>query len=118
MAQIVKSLIFQTSDTQNPVLALVSGANQVDVTRLEQAMGEKIVKADPPFVKKITGFAIGGVPPLGHKEHIAHIYIDQDLLAHDFVWAAAGTPECVFCIKTQALISLTQGCILDLASRN
>ena len=113
IAQIVKSLIFKTKKTEKPILILVSGPNQVDVKHIENYMGEKITKADADFVRKETGFAIGGVPPVGHKNMIEFIYVDQDLLAFDKVWAAAGTPNAVFSIKSQDLLKVTSGKLMN-----
>ena len=114
IAQIVKSLIFKTKKTEKPILVLASGLNQVDVKHIENHTGEKITKADADFVRKETGFAIGGIPPVGHKNMIDLIYIDQDLLAFDKVWAAAGTPNAVFCIKSQDLLKATSGKLMNI----
>jgi prolyl-tRNA editing enzyme YbaK/EbsC (Cys-tRNA(Pro) deacylase) len=67
-------------------------------------------------VKQITGFAIGGIPPVGLKHNIDLIFIDCDLAALDAVWAAAGTPNTVFCINSQDLIRTTGGQVIDLSS--
>jgi prolyl-tRNA editing enzyme YbaK/EbsC (Cys-tRNA(Pro) deacylase) len=114
IAQIVKSLIFKTKKTGRPVLILASGHNQVDIKTIEDCIGESITKADAVFVRNITGFAIGGIPPLGHKNAIDFIYIDQDLMALDEVWAAAGTPNAVFCIKSQDLLKATDGKLINI----
>lgn len=115
VAQIVKSLIFKTHSTNKPVLILASGSNQVNEQKIENALGERIVKADAEFVKNITGFSIGGIPPLGHKTKIGLIFLDQDLIALDEVWAAAGTPNAVFCIKSKDLVDVTKGKILSIS---
>jgi prolyl-tRNA editing enzyme YbaK/EbsC (Cys-tRNA(Pro) deacylase) len=112
ISQIVKSLIFKTKNTSKPVLVLVSGKNQVDVKPIETCLGESIVKADAEFVRDVTGFSIGGIPPIGHKNSIHSIYIDQDLIDLDEVWAAAATPNAVFCIKSQDLLKATGGKII------
>lgn len=109
LSQIVKSLIFKTKKTEKPVLVLTSGPNRVNESQLKLYVGEKITKADATFTKKITGFAIGGIPPVGHKTPIDLIYIDQDLLTQREVWAAAGTPNAVFCIKSEDLLNITKG---------
>lgn len=114
ITQIVKSLIFRTKKTEKPVLVLASGPNQVDVKLLESHLGENITKADADFVREVTGFAIGGIPPLGHKNVIDFIYIDKDLLNLDEVWAAAGTPNAVFCIKSQDLLKATGGSLINI----
>ncbi|MFO1257536.1 MAG: YbaK/EbsC family protein [Gammaproteobacteria bacterium] len=117
MAQIVKSLIFRTKRTEKPILLLVSGPNQVDIKTIEDCVGESITKADADFVREVTGFAIGGIPPVGHKNAIDFIYIDQDLLELDEVWAAAGTSNAVFCIKSQDLFMATSANIVSLSKR-
>ena len=113
VGQIVKSLVFRTAQTQRPVLVIASGANRVDVAQLEPLAGEPIQRADADFVRKATGFAIGGVPPLGHA--VAPItFIDRDLLAHGEIWAAAGTPNAVFRLQPGALEPMTGGTVVDL----
>jgi prolyl-tRNA editing enzyme YbaK/EbsC (Cys-tRNA(Pro) deacylase) len=114
ITQIVKSLIFRTKKTEKPVLILASGPNQVDIETIEDCVGESITKADADFIKEVTGFAIGGIPPLGHKNVIDLIYIDKDLLSLDEVWAAAGTPNAVFCIKSQDLLKVTDGKLINI----
>lgn len=109
VTQIVKSLIFRTKKTNKPVLVLASGPNKVNEKKLSLQLGEAIVKGDANYAKQITGFAIGGIPPIGHKINIEHIYIDQDLTALPDVWAAAGTPNAVFRIKSKALLQITHG---------
>lgn len=116
IAQIVKSLIFKTENTGKPVLVLASGSNKVNEKQIESYVGEGIVKADADFVKAITGFAIGGIPPFGHKNSIDLIYIDQDLVAFEEVWAAAGTPNAVFCIKSKDLVNLTKGKVISITN--
>jgi prolyl-tRNA editing enzyme YbaK/EbsC (Cys-tRNA(Pro) deacylase) len=114
VAQIVKSLIFKTKDTHKPVLILASGANRVKEKNIETVVNEKIVKADADFTREITGFAIGGIPPIGHKQHIDFIFIDQDLLNFDCVWAAAGTPNAVFKMNSSDLLAMTHGNVIKL----
>ncbi len=114
IGQIVKSLVFRTKKTGKPVLVLASGPNQVDIKTIEDCVGESITKADADFVREVTGFAIGGIPPVGHKNAIDFIYIDQDLMALDEVWAAAGTPNAVFCIKSQDLFKATDGKLINI----
>ncbi len=96
------------------MLVLVAGSNRVDETRIAQYVQEGIVKADADFVRRVTGFAIGGIPPLGHVENIRLIYIDRSLLEHEEVWAAAGTPHAVFCIKSNDLVRLNHGTVIDI----
>lgn len=109
--QIVKSLIFVTKDTNKPILVLASGPNRVNESVIESIIGEKIVKADATFTRDVTGFAIGGIPPVGHKQHIPTL-IDQDLLKHNELWAAAGTPNAVFCLTANDLLAMTGGKIV------
>lgn len=115
ISQIVKSLIFKIQETGEGILALVSGARQVAEELLEDYVGARIVKADAAFVREVTGFAIGGVPPVGHKTALVHIYIDQDLTALDEVWAAAGTPHGIFCVSGQDLLRATRGRVVRLS---
>jgi len=112
VAQIMKSLLFCTEKTRQPVLVLASGINRVNEKAIELEVGEKIVKADAHFTRDITGFAIGGVPPIGHKQLIAHIFIDEDLLQYKTLWAAAGTPNAVFSLSSSDIESLTHGKVI------
>ena len=112
VAQIVKSLLFKTKKTGRPVLVLASGVNRVDEKKLRRLVGEKIGKADADFVRAHTGFAIGGVPPIGHKEPL-DAWIDEDLLQHDQLWAAAGTPHAVFALAPADLQNITAGRVVD-----
>jgi len=112
VAQIVKSLIFKTKDTHQPILVLASGPNRVNEKIISDHVQEKIEKADAAFVRDVTGFAIGGVPPVGHKTTLK-TYIDEDLLAFQEVWAAAGTPNAVFRLDPSALVPLTNGEVIS-----
>jgi prolyl-tRNA editing enzyme YbaK/EbsC (Cys-tRNA(Pro) deacylase) len=114
VSQIAKSLIFKTLETNKPVLVLASGSNLVDEKIIELAIGEKIIKADANFTRDVTGFAIGGIPPVGHKSLITNIFIDEDLLKYEILWAAAGTPNSVFSLSPKNLIELTKGTILKI----
>ena len=100
---IVKSIIFKTKHTGHPVLVLTSGSNRVSEPLVESLVGEKLGKADADFVRAATGYAIGGVPPFGFQ-HPQHTYIDETLLRHQTIWAAAGTPNAVFPLTPQELI--------------
>lgn len=112
VGQIVKSLVFLADG--RPVLVLASGANRVAPAKLVHAVGAgTIEKADADVVRNATGFAIGGVPPLGHIRPLP-VYIDRDLLAFDVVYAAAGTPTAVFPIDPRLLERLTAGFVVDL----
>ena len=112
VAQIMKSLLFCSAKTTQPVLVLASGINRVNEKVIEQWIGENIVKADAHFTRDLTGFAIGGVPPIGHKQTITHIFIDEDLLQHNVLWAAADTPNAVFSLNFSDIESLTHGKII------
>ena len=114
IGQIVKSLVFRTKKTGKPVLVLASGPNQVDIKTIEDCVGESITKADADFAREVSGFAIGGIPPVGHKNVIDFIYIDKDLLNLDEIWAAAGTPNAVFCIKSRDLLKATGGSLINI----
>jgi prolyl-tRNA editing enzyme YbaK/EbsC (Cys-tRNA(Pro) deacylase) len=95
VGQIVKSLVFVGAQTGTPYLLLVSGTNRVDEKRVARHLGETLTRPDADAVRRFTGFAIGGVPPFGHDQRLV-TYMDEDLLRHDVVWAAAGTPRAVF----------------------
>jgi len=90
------------------ILVLTSGANRVDEKKIGQYMGESIGRADADFVRATTGFAIGGVPPVGHAQPVK-TYIDEDLMQYPVVWAAAGTPNAVFELSFSDLVKITQG---------
>lgn len=109
--QIVKSLIFQGKTSGKAILILTSGANQVDVKRIKAHAEEKIGRADPAFVRERTGYAIGGIPPLGHL-HPIETYIDEDLFQYEKIWAAAGTPNAVFELDANQLEKMTSGKII------
>ncbi|MDE0238501.1 MAG: YbaK/EbsC family protein [bacterium] len=114
VGQIVKSLIFATPTKL--VLALTSGANQVDIDRLGELEGEEISLADPDAVRTATGFAIGGTPPFGHLAPLP-TWIDEDLLAYETVWAAAGTPDSCFPIVPPRLVAATGATPADFVQR-
>ena len=112
VAQIVKSLVFLADG--RPVLALVSGANRVDERKLAAACGaQRVEKADADTVRETTGFGIGGVPPVGHHRPL-RTFIDQDLLRHDLVYAAAGTSTAVFPVTPGELIRASGAQPVDL----
>jgi prolyl-tRNA editing enzyme YbaK/EbsC (Cys-tRNA(Pro) deacylase) len=95
LGAIVKSLVFRGERSGDAVLVLVSGDNRADEGRVEAAVGEPVGRADADFVRAATGYAIGGVPPVGHPSPLRTL-VDEDLLRFDVVWAAAGTPRAVF----------------------
>jgi prolyl-tRNA editing enzyme YbaK/EbsC (Cys-tRNA(Pro) deacylase) len=111
VAQIAKSLVFRAGSSGRAVLVIASGAHRVDETKVAAALGEPIGKADAGFVRDKTGFAIGGVAPVGHTEKPI-TFIDQDLLQYGEIWAAAGTPNSVFPLSPAALVSLTSGRVI------
>ncbi len=112
VAQIVKSMLFRTAHTNQPILILASGINRINEKAIEKVLGEKIVKADADFTRESTGFAIGGVPPVGHKQSIKNIFIDEDLLLYDTLWAAAGTPNAVFSMPSNKIVHATDGKVI------
>ena len=108
VAEIAKSLLFRARDSGRPVLVVASGVNRVDEKKVAAVIGEKISRADADFVRENTGFAIGGVPPVGHA--VAPLtLIDEDLLKLATIWAAAGTPNAVFKLTPAELVELTGG---------
>ena len=106
--QIAKSLVFQGRTSGKPIMVIASGSNRVNEKKLRDLVSEPVKKADADFVRFHTGFAIGGVAPLGHPYPV-DIYIDEDLLRHDEIWAAAGTPHAVFKLTPQELVAITKG---------
>lgn len=112
VGQIVKSLVFLLDGS--PVVALVSGANRLDESRLAVALGGgEVGRADADAVRAATGYPIGGVPPFGYPDALATA-IDEDLLDHDVVWAAAGTPRDVFPLAPAELVRATGGVVAPL----
>ena len=111
VGQIVKSLVFVAGS--DPVMALVSGSNRLDTDKLAALVGSPVAKADADFTRSVTGFAIGGVPPFGHRRSMP-VYLDRDLLSHLVVWAAAGRPDSVFEISPERLVELAQATPADL----
>lgn len=105
VAQIAKSLLFKTDETNRPVLVIASGTNRVNTSAVGEIVGEKLVIAPAEFVREQTGYVIGGVPPTGHLRLIP-TWIDQDLLQYDEIWAAAGTPNAVFRLTPNELLTL------------
>jgi Cys-tRNA(Pro) deacylase len=115
VGQIVKSLVFLADG--RPVLALVSGTNRLDPEKLRHLAGAaRVERAEADAVRAATGYAIGGVPPVGHAQALA-VFLDQDLLPHAVVYAAAGTPNAVFAITPGQLQAITAAEVADLAER-
>jgi prolyl-tRNA editing enzyme YbaK/EbsC (Cys-tRNA(Pro) deacylase) len=111
VAQIAKSVVFRAVGLNRAVLVIASGVNRVDEKLVAAALGDRIAKADATFVRDKTGFAIGGVAPVGHTEKPVTL-IDEDLLQHAEIWAAAGTPNSVFPLTPQALVAMTGGQVI------
>jgi prolyl-tRNA editing enzyme YbaK/EbsC (Cys-tRNA(Pro) deacylase) len=111
--RIVKSLVFMAET--KPVLALVSGPSRADVAKLSALVGEPVRRANAAEVRDATGFAIGGVPPVGFPTSL-DVFIDRDLLQYDELWAAAGNPHSVFRVEPQQLVRITRGRVVDLTS--
>ncbi len=109
VAQIAKSLIFKAIPSGAHVLVIASGANRVNEAKLAALIGEGIGKADAAFVRERTGYAIGGVAPIGHDVPPKRTVIDRDLAALDPIWAAAGHPHAVFRLRFADLVALTGG---------
>ena len=114
VGQIVKSIVFRATQTDRPILVVASGANRVNERAIGDLIGEPLAKADAEFVRARTGFAIGGVPPIGHAEPI-ETFVDEDLFTFAEIWAAAGTPHAVFRLTPTVLARLTQGRIVKIA---
>jgi prolyl-tRNA editing enzyme YbaK/EbsC (Cys-tRNA(Pro) deacylase) len=108
---IVKSLVFRGADSGQGILVLTSGANRVHEKRLGRQLGDRLERAGADFVRAATGYAIGGVPPLGHATAL-RVVMDADLRAYPEIWAAAGTPSAVFPITPAELARLTGARIL------
>jgi len=113
VAEIGKTIVFRARPSNRPVLVLASGVNRVDEKKLAAALGEAIAKADADFVRAETGFAIGGVAPIGHGRALA-VFIDADLMGFPWIWAAAGSPNSVFCLSPVDLQRITGGRVIEL----
>ncbi len=114
VSQIAKSLVFKDRDSDLPILIIASGSNRVDLRKVEEATGLRLGRADGKYVKDTVGFAIGGIPPVGHTTPLRTI-LDPDLQNYEMIWAAAGTPFAVFELPTTALQTLTGGQWIALA---
>ncbi len=110
VGQIAKSLVFAVN--ARPLLVIASGANRVDEAKLGALAGGSVRRVDAETVRQATGYAIGGVPPLGLAAPLP-IYIDRDLLAYELIYAAAGAPECVFPLSPDELVRGTGGTVAD-----
>lgn len=112
VGQIVKSLVFRAKESDRPILVIASGPNRVNEKKLAALVGEAIEKPSAEWVHERTGFAIGGIPPLGHREPLT-TFIDEDLLNYAQVWAAAGTPHAVFGLAPSELTRIAGGKIMS-----
>ncbi len=110
VGQIAKTVVFRGASSGKPVLVVASGVNRVDERLLARQVGEGLAKATADFVRDATGYAIGGVPPVGFPQPI-ETWLDEDLLQYPAVWAAAGTPNAVFSVAPSALVSMTAGTV-------
>ena len=113
VGQIAKSLIFKGKRTHQPVLVIASGPNRVNEKKVSRIICEPLAKADADFVRENTGFAIGGVPPVGHRKPLRTL-IDEDLLKFSEIWAAAGTPNAVFKLTPEELKKITHGQVISI----
>ncbi|MEV7064822.1 YbaK/EbsC family protein [Streptomyces collinus] len=115
LSQICKSLIFAADSV--PVLVLMGGASLVDLELVRKELGaDKVTRAKVDVVRETTGYAIGGVPPFGHKTR-TRVLADRSLLEHDVVWAAAGTPYAVFPMAPEDLVAHADGTLVDVRER-
>lgn len=112
VAAIAKSIVFRAEPSGRCVLVLASGVNRVDEKKVAALIGERLGKADADFVRAETGFAIGGVAPIGHAKPPL-VLIDRDLMAQGALWAAAGTPHAVFPLTPAELVALAGGRVAD-----
>jgi prolyl-tRNA editing enzyme YbaK/EbsC (Cys-tRNA(Pro) deacylase) len=112
--QIAKSLVFRLRDSRRPLLVVTSGANRVDEAKVAAVVGEPLERADADFVRAETGFAIGGVAPVGHAKPVVTL-IDEHLLRFEEIWAAAGHPNTVFRLTPDDLVTMTGGRVIVVA---
>lgn len=112
VGQIVKSLVFSGSESGKPYLLLVSGSNRVNEKGAAVHLGEKLKRPDADTVRELTGYAVGGIPPLGHKTPLP-TFMDEDLLQYGVVWAAAGTPTAVFPVDPAKLRDVTAARVIS-----
>jgi prolyl-tRNA editing enzyme YbaK/EbsC (Cys-tRNA(Pro) deacylase) len=115
VAQIVKSLVFQGEASNRLYLFLVSGVNKLDIAKASRLAGEALKRAEPRHIRDETGFAIGGVSPIGHRIAIP-AFADETLLGFDRVWAAAGAHDAVFAAEPKALVTAARAQVVDLTA--
>ena len=108
ISEIAKSIIFKLKRSGEPLLVVASGINRINEKQIETYLEDKLGKADADFVRERTGYIIGGVPPIGHKQAIK-TFIDEDLLNFKNIWAAAGDPKAVFRLTPEELVEMTGG---------
>ena len=108
VGRIAKCLVFRAARSGRPVLVVASGAHRVDEARVAAALGEPLARAEPDFVREATGFGIGGVPPLAHAV-TPEAFVDEELLAFETIWAAAGHPNALFRLDPRDLPAMTGG---------
>ena len=113
VAEIAKSLVFKSKQSKAALLVIASGSNRVDMAKLKALAGEPVGKADADFVRSETGYAIGGIPPVGHLKPL-RTFIDADLMQYPRIWAAAGTPHALFALTPDELLNITAGQVADL----
>lgn len=116
VAQIAKSIIFRSAESGRAVLVITSGINRVDEKKVRALLGEKIERADAEFVRERTGYAIGGVPPVGHAMPSV-VFVDVDLKRYPALWAAGGTPNAVYETDFDSLVAMAGGTVADVAKR-
>lgn len=106
VAEIAKSIVFRGGDSGRAIVVVASGDNRVSETKVADNVGEPLLRADAEFVRAATGYAIGGVAPIGHAQPVK-LLLDTDLRRFERVWAAAGTPYSVFPVSPDQLRALT-----------
>lgn len=111
VGQIAKTLIFRGKTTSKPICVVASGKNRVNEKKIAEYVGEEIEKPDAQYVLQHTGFAIGGVPPIGYD---LKPLIDEDIMAYAEIWAAAGTPHSVFRLSPSHLLQITEGRVVKI----
>ena len=114
VGQIAKSLVFKGKESGRPYLVIASGKNRVNEKKIAAVVSEPVKMGDPDFVRQTTGFAIGGVAPMGHTTPLT-ILIDQDLGSYEVIWAAAGTPRAVFELTPDQLTAMTGGRVIPIS---
>lgn len=112
VAEIAKSLVFRGDVSGEPLLVVASGEHRIDLGKLKALLGEPVSKPDATYVREVTGFAIGGIPPLGHARPLRTL-IDQNLLRFATVYAAGGTPNAMFPVAPAELVRASGGLVAD-----